>query len=58
MLVNQNFLNSLSPVEIEFIRVGLEKLFREKVNCTTTNYENLSLHVEKCPHCEIGRAHV
>lgn len=51
MLVNQNFLNSLSPVEIEFIRVGLEKLFREKVNCTTTNYENLSLHVEKCPHC-------
>lgn len=55
MLINQEFLNKLSPVEVTFIRSGIEKLYKSKVTHDTTNYENLNAHVEHCPHC--GSAH-
>ena len=51
MLINQEFLNNLSPVEVTFIRTGIEKLYKTKVTHDTTNYENLNVHVDHCPHC-------
>lgn len=51
MLINQEFINHLTPVEISFIRIGIDKLFKEKVTSETTNYENVSAHVTCCPHC-------
>ena len=51
MLINQEFINQLTPVEVSFIRIGIEKLYKEKVKPDTTNYENVSSHVECCPHC-------
>ena len=44
MLINQEFINHLTPVEISFIRIGIDKLFKEKVTSETTNYENVSAH--------------
>ena len=51
MFINQEFINNLSPVKAAFIRIGIDKLFKEKVTHETTNYENVSAHVAKCPHC-------
>lgn len=51
MLINQEFLNNLTPVEVTFLRFGIDKLYKEKVTRETTNYENVSAHVTKCPHC-------
>jgi len=51
MRITQSFIEHLSPVEIEFIRVGIDKLYKDKVNKDTTNYENTNLHINRCPHC-------
>lgn len=51
MRITQEFINSLSPVEITFIKVGIDKLYKDKVTKDTTNYDNLSIHVDHCPHC-------
>ena len=51
MLINQEFINRLTPVEVSFLRIGIDKLYKEKVKPDTTNYENVSSHVECCPHC-------
>lgn len=51
MRITQEFLNKLSPVELSFIRTGIDKLYKEKVKPNTTNYENVKSHVCKCPHC-------
>ena len=32
MFINQEFINNLSPVEVAFIRIGIDKLFKEKSN--------------------------
>lgn len=51
MLINQDFINRLTPVEVSFLRIGIDKLYKEKVTPDTTNYENVSSHVTCCPHC-------
>ena len=51
MSITQDFLNHLSPVELSFIRTGIDKLYKEKVTLDTTNYENIESHVQRCPHC-------
>ena len=51
MRITQDFLNHLSPVELSFIRTGIDKLYKEKVTPDTTNYENIESHVHRCPHC-------
>ena len=51
MRITQDFLNHLSPVELSFIRTGIDKLYKEKVTPDTTNYENIESHVQRCPHC-------
>ena len=55
MRITQDFINNLSPVEVSFIRIGIEKLLKDKVTKDTTNYDNLSLHVDHCPHCGSAR---
>ena len=47
MRITQDFLNHLSPVELSFIRTGIDKLYKEKVTPDTTNYENIESHVQK-----------
>ena len=49
--ITQDFLKHLSPVELSFIRTGIDKLYKEKVTPDTTNYENIESHVQRCPHC-------
>ena len=51
MRITQDFLNHLSPVDLSFIRTGIDKLYKEKVTPDTTNYENIESHVQRCPHC-------
>lgn len=51
MRITQDFLNHLSPVELSFIRTGIDKLYKEKVTPDTTNCENIESHVQRCPHC-------
>lgn len=51
MLITKEFLDRLSPVEITFIRCSIDKLYKDKEKHETTNYENVNLHVECCPHC-------
>ncbi len=51
MRITQEFLNSLSPVEVSFIRIGIDKLYKDKVTPETTNYENIESHVQHCPNC-------
>ena len=40
MRITQDFLNHLSPVELSFIRTGIDKLYKEKVTPDTKNYES------------------
>ena len=51
MLITQEFMNRLTPVEVAFIRAGIYKLCQDKIKHETTNYENLESKVERCPHC-------
>lgn len=51
MKITQEFMNSLTPVELAFIRAGIDKLCKDKIKHETTNYENLDAYVERCPHC-------
>ena len=51
MLVNQEFLNNLRPVEIELIKSCIYALEKEKLTKETTNYENLKGTVCDCPKC-------
>ena len=51
MRITQEYLNGLSPVELQFIQASIYKLCQEKITNDTTNYDNLSLKVEECPHC-------
>ncbi len=51
MLINQEFINHLTPVEVTFFKIGIDNLYKEKVKPDTTNYENVSSHVTCCPHC-------
>ena len=45
MLINQEFINRLTPVEVSFLRIGIDKLYMEKVKPDTKNYEYVSSHV-------------
>ena len=51
MRITKDFSNHLSPVELSFIRAGIDRPYSEKVTPNTTNYENIESHVQRCPHC-------
>ncbi len=51
MRITEEFLNSLTPVEIAFIMASINKLSYDKIKHETTNYENVNPKIEKCPHC-------
>jgi len=55
MLVDQEFLNNLRPVEIELIKACIYSLEKEKITKDTTNYENLKDTVCDCPKCHSTR---
>ena len=38
MLIHQEFINHPAPAEVSIIRIGIEKLYKEKVKPDTTNY--------------------
>ena len=50
-MINKEFLESLSPVELEYIHSIIYTLYRDNVTEETTNYDNLAAHVDHCPHC-------
>ena len=51
MRITEEFLNSLTPVEISFIMASINKLSYDKIKHETTNYENLNPKIDRCPHC-------
>ncbi len=50
MLINQEFINHLTPVEVTSLRICIDSLYKEKVKPDTTNYENVLSHVTCYPH--------
>ena len=47
MRITEEFLNSLTPVEISFIMASINKLSYDKIKHETTNYENLNSKIER-----------
>ena len=41
-MLNQEFMNTLSPVELQFFQSYAYKLIQEKVSAETQNYENMT----------------
>ncbi len=41
MLINQEFINRLTPVEVSFLRIGIDKLYKEKVRPDTHRLSSL-----------------
>ena len=50
-MIDKDFLESLSPVEIQMVHQYIGILFKEKINDDTSNYDNLKNTVTRCPHC-------
>jgi len=50
-MLNQEFMNTLSPVELQFFQSYAYKLIQEKVSAETQNYENLTGSICECPAC-------
>lgn len=50
-MINREFLQNLTPAEIEFISGYIASLVREKVKDDTDNHENLDGAVTHCPKC-------
>lgn len=50
-MLNKEFLDTLTPVEIETVHQYINILFKKKITSETTNYENLETSVEECPYC-------
>ena len=54
-MISKAFLESLSPVELEYIHSIIYTLYRDNVTEETTNYDNLAAHMDQCPHCHSKR---
>ena len=50
-MLNQEFMNTLSPVELQFFQSYAYKLIQEKVTAETQNYENMTGSICECPAC-------
>jgi transposase-like protein len=50
-MLNKEFLDNLTPIEVELVHQYINLLFKDKVTTETTNYENLETSVTECPHC-------
>lgn len=50
-MLNQEYINALSPVELQFFQSYAYKLIQEKVTEETQNYENLTGSICECPNC-------
>ncbi len=56
MAIEREYLESLSPVELDMIDAFLSERKDASVNPSTENYENLLPEVKCCPHC--GSVHI
>ena len=50
-MLNKDFLETLTPVEIQMVHQYINILFKNKITSTTSNYENLETSVDECPYC-------
>jgi hypothetical protein len=50
-MLNKEFLDTLTPVEIQMVHQYINILFKNKITSTTANYENLETSVDECPYC-------
>ena len=50
-MLNKEFLESLTPVEIELVHQYINMLLKNKITSETKNYENLETSVSECPYC-------
>ena len=50
-MIDKQFLESLSPVEIQMIHQYIGILFREKISDDTSNHDNLKHTADRCQHC-------
>ena len=50
-MLNREFLEKLTPVEIQMISEYINALFKRKVTLNTSNSENLEGSLERCPYC-------
>jgi transposase-like protein len=48
-MINKDFLESLSPVEIQMVHQYIGVLFKDRIKDDTSNFDNLK--AEKCPCC-------
>ena len=50
-MLNKEFLDTLTPVEIQMVHQYINILFKNKITSSTANYENLETSVDECPYC-------
>ena len=55
-MLNKEFLENLTPVEIQLVHQHIDRLFKNKINGDTKNAENLEGTIDCCPHC--GSRHI
>lgn len=55
-MLNKEFLETLTPVEIQMVHQYINILFKDRITETTGNYENLEGTMEVCPYC--GSRHI
>ena len=55
-MLNREFLEKLTPVEIQLVHQYIDRLFKNKINSNTKNAENLEGAIECCPYC--GSSHI
>ncbi len=55
-MLNKEFLEHLTPVEIQMVHQYIDRLFKNKITGETKNAENLEGTIDSCPHC--GARHI
>ena len=55
-MLNREFLEKLTPVEIQLVHQYIDRLFKNKINSNTKNAENLEGALECGPYC--GSRHI
>ena len=55
MIINNAFMNSLSPAELEFVKSYVLSLVKDTVTSETSNSDNLVHTVSSCPYCHSAR---
>lgn len=54
-MISETFLESLSPIEIQYLSERVLSILKLKVKPDTSNEENLNKEVKQCPHCHSSK---